>query len=152
MSTSPASRPRKRTPFRRATATKPPIIKHWMTKMPWSITKDQTLLVAHALMTEHHIRHLPVLERGKLVGVVSQRDLYFLETIPHVDLSKEHVEEAMSQDVYCVSPEAHLADVVYEMVDRKYGCALVVEGTNVVGIFTTIDALSLLASRLRKTR
>ena len=46
-----------------------------MTETPHSIGKDQPLAVAHRLMKEHDLRHLPVLEQGKLVGLVSERDV-----------------------------------------------------------------------------
>ncbi|MEO8798723.1 MAG: CBS domain-containing protein, partial [Polyangiaceae bacterium] len=78
-----------------------------MSKMPCSIARDQTLLDAHRIMTEQHVRHLPVLEQGKLVGLLSQRDLYFLESVEGVDLATEQVSEAMSQDVFCAGHEAH---------------------------------------------
>lgn len=120
--------------------------------MPCSVGRDQTLLDAHRIMTEQHVRHLPVLEQGKLVGLLSQRDLYFLESVEGVDLATERVSEAMSQDVFCAGPEAHLADVVAEMAEHKYGCTVVVEGMHLVGIFTTTDALRLLAEKLRHTR
>jgi len=119
-----------------------------MSPAPHSVGKDQPLAVAHQLMREHGLRHLPVLEHGKLVGLLSERDLYYLETIAGVDPENERVEEGMSQDVYCVSPEARLLDIVVEMMTQKYGCAVVVESTKVVGIFTTTDALRLLAECL----
>ncbi|HVW24460.1 MAG TPA: CBS domain-containing protein [Polyangiaceae bacterium] len=125
-----------------------------MTAATHSVGKDQTLAVAHGLMQAHDIRHLPVLEGGKLVGVVSERDLYFLETIAGVDPAAELVEQAMSPDVYGVSPEIQIETVATEMAKHRYGCAVVVEGSKVVGVFTTTDALDLLAklSQERSTR
>jgi acetoin utilization protein AcuB len=127
----------------------PVLVKHCMSHSLHSIGKDQPLAVAHRLMKEHSLRHLPVLEGGKLVGLLSERDLYYLETVAGVDASKEIVEQGMSQDVYCTSPEARLLDVVNEMANQKYGCAVVVQGGKAIGIFTTIDALELLATYLR---
>jgi acetoin utilization protein AcuB len=101
-------------------------------------------------MTEHGLRHLPVLEHGKLVGILTQRDLYFLETVGNLDPEVERVEEGMSQEVYCVAPEARIEDVAAEMAAHKYGCAVVVEGHKVVGVFTTIDALEVLVQCLQR--
>ena len=124
------------------------ILKYWMTPALHSIGKDQPLAVAHRLMKEQQIRHLPVLDGGKVVGIISERDLYYLETIAEVDIETEPVEEGMTRDIYCVSPEAPLREVVQEMASRKYGCAIVVEGKKAVGIFTTTDAMHLLAAYL----
>lgn len=128
---------------------KPLVVKHWMTPSPHTVGKDQKLSVAHALMREHGLRHLPVLEKGKLVGILSQRDLYFLESIKGVDVDVDRVEDAMSQEVYCVAPEARIGEIIPEMAAHRYGCVVVIEGRNVVGVFTTTDALNLLADRIR---
>lgn len=130
---------------------KPPLVKYWMSPALHSIGKDQPLAVAHKLMDEHGIRHLPVLEDGKIVGLLSQRDLYYLETVAGVDPEQERVEEGMSQDVYCVAPEAPLHEVVAEMMTHKYGCAVVIQSTKAVGIFTTTDALRLLVECLLRS-
>lgn len=122
----------------------PILVKHCMATATHSIGKDQSLAVAHGVMRAHGLRHLPVLESGKLVGLVSERDLYFLETVAGVDPEAEHVEQGMTQDVYCVSPEARIEHVAAEMAKHRYGCAVVVEGSKVVGMFTTTDALELL--------
>lgn len=119
-----------------------------MTKTPHLIGAEQSLKVAHELMRTHDIRHLPVLHGGKLIGIVSQRDLHLVETLRDVEPAKVRVEEAMSQDVYAVAPKTLLSDVVREMVSRKLGSAVVVEGTKVVGVFTTVDALETLAQLL----
>jgi CBS domain-containing protein len=116
-----------------------------MTVQPYTIARDQTLETAHLMMRTHGIRHLPVLERGDIVGVVSQRDLYFLETMAGVEPAVDQVNDAMSQEAYIVSPDTPLAEVARTMVDRKLGSAVVVERGRVVGIFTSTDALRLLA-------
>jgi acetoin utilization protein AcuB len=119
-----------------------------MTPTPHLIGDEQSLKTAHDLMRLHAIRHLPVLHGGKLTGILSQRDLALVETLHDVDPEQVRVEEAMSQDVYAVSPRTPLKQVVGEMAVRKFGSAVVVDGTRVVGVFTTVDALETLAELL----
>jgi acetoin utilization protein AcuB len=119
-----------------------------MTANPHSVGADQPLAVAHKMMREHGIRHLPVLRGGELVGLVSQRDLYLVETLREVDPAVATVEEAMSQSTYAVAPKTPLAKVARVMAAKKYGCAVVMEDGDVVGIFTAVDALRALASLL----
>jgi acetoin utilization protein AcuB len=61
-----------------------PTIQKYMTPTPHTIGQEQTLQVAHDVMREHGVRHLPVLEGGKLVGLLSQRDLHLVETLREV--------------------------------------------------------------------
>ena len=99
-------------------------------------------------MRAHGIRHLPVLSAGRLLGLLSQRDLYLVETLPGVNPKRISVEEAMSQDVYRVAPSAKLEAVARTMTQRKYGCAVVMDEGRVVGMFTTVDALRVLTRLL----
>jgi acetoin utilization protein AcuB len=119
-----------------------------MTRTPQLIGIEQPLRTAHDLMRANGIRHLPVLHGGKLVGIVSLRDLHLVETFRDVNTEEVRVEEAMTQDVYAVEPKTPLKEVVSEMAERKLGSAVVVEGTKVVGVFTTTDALDTLAGVL----
>ncbi len=93
---------------------------------------------------------MPVLEGGKLVGLVSQRDLYFIETIRGVDPTTDRVDDAMTQEAFEVTPDVALEEVVARMVDKKLGSAVVMERGKVIGIFTTTDALRALAALLRE--
>jgi acetoin utilization protein AcuB len=120
-----------------------------MTPQPVTVGRSESLSTAHELMRAHDCRHLPVLEHGDLVGVVTQRDLYLLETIPGVDLRSDHVDDAMSTDAYTVPPEAPLDEVTATMATQKYGCAVVMERGRVIGIFTNTDALRVLAGMTR---
>lgn len=135
--------------------TKPiPTIQKYMTTSPHTIGEDQPMTVAHRMMREHHIRHLPVLREAKVVGLVSDRDLHLVEALQDVDPRAVRVSEAMTWEPYVVSPDSALDEVVATMAETKYGSAVVVQHGKVVGIFTTVDACrafaELLHSRLAK--
>ncbi len=117
-----------------------------MTAQPFTIGRRESLETAHRLMREQRIRHLPVLERGELIGIVTQRDLYFLETIRGVDLEEDIVEDAMTTDTYAVAPDTPIGAVAKNMARHRYGCAVVLERGKVAGIFTVTDALRLVSA------
>jgi acetoin utilization protein AcuB len=119
-----------------------------MVTTPQTIGAEQTMDLAHRLMREHKFRHLPVLFGGKIVGVVSDRDLHTIETLRDVDPKKVTVEDAMTLEPYCVAPETPLDEVVLTMAQHKYGCAIVQQNHKVVGIFTTVDACRAFADLL----
>lgn len=101
-------------------------------------------------MTEHGVRHLPVLVGGRLVGIVSERDLRLLGRFGPSD-DAVTVEDAMTTDVYIVDPGDPVDQVVERMAQRRYGSAVVLErGGRVAGIFTTVDGLQTLADVLRR--
>ena len=123
----------------------PLAIEHFMTRTPLTIGRDQTLASAHRLMREHHLRHLPVLHGGALVGVVSQRDLYLVESLTDIDLEAVPVSEAMTMEVEVVDPRTPLRDVIATMAEKRIGSTVVAQGKKIVGIFTVTDALRTLA-------
>ena len=127
-------------------------VQQYMSASPVVIESHRTLAEAHDLLREHGIRHLPVVEQGRLVGIVSQRDLYLVETLRGVDAATETVAEAMSRNPYTTSPSAALEEVARDMAEHKYGSAVVVNHGKVVGLFTTVDALRTLAILLRGGR
>lgn len=127
-------------------------VQRHMTVGPVVISSDRTLAEAHRLMRERGVRHLPVVDRGVLVGVVSQRDLYQMETLRSVDPTAETVREAMAEAPYAVPPDAPLDEVASTMAERRYGSAVVVDRGAVIGVFTTVDALRALASLVRRRR
>lgn len=125
-----------------------PTIQKYMTTSPHSIGVEQTLAKAHSMMREHAIRHLPVLHGGKLLGMLTDRDLGLVESLVGVDPAKVTVEEAMSTGVYAVTPESPLDEVVATMGEHKYGSAVVMQNEKVVGIFTTVDVCRAFAELL----
>ena len=128
-----------------------PSVAKCMTLTLYTVGADQSLSDAHVLMSDHGIRHLPVLRGSDLVGVLNNRDLALLERFPGVDPRTTRVEEAMSLDVYTVSPAAPLDQVVREMAAKQYASAVVVLNRDVVGILTTVDVCAALASLLRSS-
>jgi acetoin utilization protein AcuB len=129
-----------------------PNIEQFMTWTPHTIGHDQTLATAHRMMNDYRIRHLPVLDGGRLVGIVSQRDLHLVETLKDVDPGEVQVSEAMSPDTFTVKPRSSVRKVAAEMAEHKYGSAVVMDRDRVVGVFTTIDALRALSTLLEEDR
>jgi len=96
------------------------------------------------------VRHLPVLEGGQIVGLLSERDLFLVETLPGVNPTDVRVEEAMVESVYTATPETPVAQVIETMIERKLGSAVIMENDKVAGVFTTVDALRALLEKLQE--
>lgn len=127
-----------------------PAISHFMTKQPWTIARTAPLAEAHRMMREHDIRHLPVVDNGELVGIVSRGDLHLLETIADFSLDEVEVDEAMTPDPFYVTQDVPLDYVVDIMARKKYGSAIIVGSEGVEGIFTATDACRVLAELVRR--
>lgn len=123
-------------------------IRDYMTPSVHTVGMETSLSDAHALMRRHGIRHLPVLDGTKLVGLISQRDIVALESNPLVDTSVVSVPDAMAEVPFAVPPQTPLREVVQVMAEDKYGSVVVMEDASVVGIFTTIDAMAVLSELL----
>ncbi len=121
-------------------------ISKWMSPAPYTISAEASLMQARRRMEQHGIRHLPVLEGGALVGVISDRDLKLFSDVHDLNETDIPVREAMSTDVLSFGPETKVASVAAKMNVRKCGSAVVMKGREVVGIFTTVDALALIAN------
>ncbi|HVZ88290.1 MAG TPA: CBS domain-containing protein [Polyangia bacterium] len=121
-----------------------------MTPTPHTIGPTRSLAAARKLMVDSHVRHLPVLDEARIVGLLSERDLFLVESLPGVNPTVVRVEEAMVQNVFTVGPDTPVGVVVATMIERKLGSTVVCEGQHVVGVFTTIDALQALLELLEK--
>ena len=130
-----------------------PKIEKVMTPMPHTIGLKIKLSRAIEMMKENRFRHLPVQDEGRLVGVLTDRDIKLASSFVHDggDAEKLTVEDVMTPDPYTTTPEAPLDQVASEMAEHKYGCAIVQQKNGkVVGIFTAVDALQVLATVLRE--
>lgn len=114
-----------------------------MSPLTHTIGDDQPMSEATRRMHEFDIRHLAVLRGGRLVGILSERDIALVQNFPGVDPDTTVVAEAMTDEPYHTGPDALLVDVLEQMATNKYGAALVAEGIKPVGIFTNTDAVAL---------
>jgi acetoin utilization protein AcuB len=123
-----------------------------MTTRPVTVTTNATIAEALDLMRDLDIRHVPVVERGVLVGMLSDRDLAYLDVGASLTdggaakLRRElstPVVKAMSSDVIYVEPETDLSEVVALLLEHKIGAVPVVEPDTraVVGIVSYVDVL-----------
>jgi acetoin utilization protein AcuB len=127
-------------------------VQDYMTEQPHTIHAGEPLERAKALMEEHGIRHLPVVNHRTVIGILSERDL-------NLALGPEGVNRAqlVAMDIchgrpYVVSPAAPLRQVAAEMAAQHIGSVIVMEGTRPTGIFTTVDACRALAALLTPPR
>lgn len=126
-----------------------PRVEKYMTAMPHMIGRTVPVEKAIDTMRNYRFRHLPVLDRGKLVGVVSERDISLATSFATAD--RLTVDDIMTADPYVVTPQTPLDLVVLEMAEHKYGCAIVAqENGKVVGIFTAVDGLRVLSEVLHQ--
>lgn len=120
---------------------KQPTVSEYMTLMPASADEDLMLADAEQRMSLDNIRHLVVVGDGHIVGVLSSRDIGLALSMPGVDAKKLKVKDAMSEQPFVVRPDATLAEVCLTMEAHRWGCAIVVDQDEVIGVFTTTDAL-----------
>ncbi len=115
-----------------------------------TITPDQSLRMAREQMHKHSVRCLPVVRNGKLVGIVTNRDVRQAWASPATSLSTHEllylldrvtVQEVMTSKVFTVTPETPLVEAARLLHDGKIGGLPVVEGGAVVGIITESDLL-----------
>lgn len=125
------------------------LVRDYMTETPHSIGVTLAVGDAKNMMRAYQIRHLPVLDGGKLVGMVSDRDVQMIEAMSGARKADDvTIEEAMSQAVYTVSPTTPLQVCALHMHKHRLGSAVVMQGNKVVGVFTTTDAMRALAELL----
>lgn len=130
-----------------------PTISRWMSTRLVVIDADASIIEAIHMMKENNIRRLPVVSKGKVTGVLTEKMLKdytpskatSLDTWEvHYLLSKTPVSEAMNPTPHRISPDTDLADAAKLLHDRKLNGVLVMEGEALVGLFTTTDALQAL--------
>lgn len=125
-------------------------IRDLMTHSVITAAPEMSLALAQRLMHEHRIRHLPVVQEQRLLGLVSDRDLR--QALPSVattltdaetlyKLGTIAVATCMSRDVATIAPQADIIQGTRQLLDGLYGCLPVVTRGQLVGIVTAIDLL-----------
>ena len=129
---------------------KMPIVGAAMTSFPYFVESDDPLGRLEKLMDERGIRHLPVQEKGKLVGIVSERDLH--HRLPR-SLAPEEKARLRARDIMVVNPyvvafNTPLNEVVAQMARRHIGSAIVIRRGKLAGILSAIDVCRIFAEYL----
>lgn len=125
-------------------------VKTRMTTDPWTVRADATIPEAIALMKDHHVRHLPVMDAGKVVGVISEGDIDSALPSKATSLSvneltylvnKLAVAKVMSPEPITITSEDLLEQAAVIMRQAKIEMLPVVDGGRLVGVITESDLL-----------
>ena len=125
-----------------------------MTSEVTTLDRNDSLQLAKDIMTLGRVRHFPVVEDGKVVGVVSQRDLYkaslgsvmkYGEKAQRSFLEGIAIKEVMNDPPITIAPHATVQEAARLMMEKKIGCLPVLEGPKLVGLITETDMLKLVA-------
>lgn len=119
-----------------------------MTREPYTLSADNNLSDARKLMSEHHIRHVPIIDaKGGLIGLVSQRDILAAETPRNASSTSNRepseptvtLGEIMTTPVDTLTENASLRGAALHLQKNKLGCLPVISDGKLVGIITDSD-------------
>ena len=126
-----------------------PTIQMYMALVVQTVEAGETLKTAEEMMTRKAIRHLPVMQKGQVIGIVSDRDVKLAGSIMGSEADKLPVIDVCNQNPYKVRVDAPVGEVAAKMAEKHYGSVLVMDGEKLVGIFTTVDACRVLADLIK---
>ena len=121
-----------------------------MTPAPYTIEAERPVAAAMEMMESLHIRHLPVVRKGQLVGLVSDRDLrshappddFAMDNLgTTMDLMDRAVAQVMTPDPKTVAPNDSISEAVDAVLEWRIGSLCVVHGERLVGIVSQLDLL-----------
>jgi acetoin utilization protein AcuB len=125
-------------------------VRDFMTAPALSIPVDSSLLDAVLLLRRNGIRHLPVVDGERLVGIFTERDMLRFSPSLLMKISPDEynaifentpLEKVMTRDPVRVTPETPMRAAAALLQEKKFGCLPVVEGDRLVGIITVTDML-----------
>jgi acetoin utilization protein AcuB len=127
-----------------------PVVGAVMTSFPYFVDADDTVAKVERLMDEREIRHLPVQEKGRVVGIVSERDLHHFikRSAPVEEKNSVRARDIMVADPYVVSFNTPLNEVVSEMAKRHIGSAIVTRSGKLAGVLSANDVCRILGEYL----
>lgn len=134
-------------------------IREYMTTNVITVSPDTLVADAEKIMQEHDVRRLPVIDRGKLVGLLTQKDLTKIKPSPATSLSiwelnyllgKLKVKEAMvkEKDVVTISPSSSVEEAIFLGQERRVGVLPVMDNGKLVGIVTITDLFKIISQAL----
>lgn len=137
------------------------LVKDWMTRDVLTATPDTTLPEAHRMMADNQIRRLPVMENGRLVGIITRGDLRGAEASGatslstwelHYLISKVKIDEIMTTEPVAISQDASISEAARVMLYNKIsGLPVVNSQGKLVGIITESDIFRIVSYEWSKT-
>jgi CBS domain-containing protein len=121
-----------------------------MAQNPLTLDRNETLDLAESIMNLGRIRHMPVVDDGRVIGILSQRDLFRSALLTALGFGRKtttaliktiKIKEVMTEDVITIAPETTIKDAARTMIDKKIGCLPVVENEKLIGLLTETDML-----------
>ena len=126
------------------------VVTEIMMGSPVTLKPEDTLDLANDVISLGRIRHIPVVDAGRLVGLLSERDLMGAAASHVFGLKQKSksallksvlIRDVMKKRVVTVTPETSINDAAHLMADKKIGCVPVVSEGAIVGLVTTTDIL-----------
>jgi len=126
------------------------IVREIMMGSPVTLKSDDTLDLANDVISLGRIRHIPIVESGKLVGLLSDRDLLGAAATQIFGLKQRTksallkatlIKDVMKKRIVTVEPDTTITDAAHIMADKKIGCLPVLAEGSLVGLVTTTDIL-----------
>jgi len=126
------------------------VVTEIMMGSPVTLGPEETLDLANDVISLGRIRHIPVVDAGRLVGLLSERDLMGAAASHVFGLKQKSksallksvlIRDVMKKRVVTVAPETSIKDAAHLMADKKIGCVPVVSDGAIVGLVTTTDIL-----------
>lgn len=117
---------------------------------PVTLKPEDTLDLANDVISLGRIRHIPVLDDGRLVGIITERDLIGAAATQIFGLKQKNksallktvkIKEVMKKRVISAAPETPIKDIAHMMAEKKIGCVPIVSAGALVGLVTTTDLL-----------
>jgi acetoin utilization protein AcuB len=132
------------------------LVREWMSHDVITASNDTTLPDAHKMMADNKIRRLPVMKKGKLVGIITRGDVRGAEPSQatslsvhelHYLLARLTIDEIMTANPYTVRSDDTIGDAAKIMMDNRISGLPVMDNGELVGIITESDIFRLIVSR-----
>ncbi len=126
------------------------VVREIMMGSPVTLKPDDTLDLANDVISLGRIRHIPVVDDGRLVGLLSERDLVGAAASKIFGLKQKNksvllksvlIKDVMKKRIVTVKPETPIKETAKLMAEKKIGCVPVVSDGTLVGLVTTTDIL-----------
>lgn len=126
------------------------VVEEIMMGSPVTLKPEDTLDLANDVISLGRIRHIPVVKEGRLVGLLSERDLMGRAATAIFGLKQKSksallksvlIKDIMKKKVVTVKPDTPITEAAHVMKQKKIGCVPVVRGGALVGLVTTTDIL-----------